>query len=72
MIKEITMYTVICDSCGKDSCAETEYAGWNDEGYAVDCACDDDWIQEGKKDYCPDCYEYDDDGEIIIKNKQQP
>ena len=72
MIKELTIYTVICDSCGKDSADGTDYAGWNDKEFTVECAMEDNWIKEDENHYCPECYGFDDDGEIIIKNKQQP
>lgn len=37
MIKEITMYTLICDRCGKELC-ESDFAGWNNESYVLDMA----------------------------------
>lgn len=69
MIKEVKMYTVICDNCGKDVCENAEYSCWNDEIYAKDTAMEDDWITEGEKHYCTDCYEYDGEDNLIIKNK---
>jgi hypothetical protein len=29
MVKSLVIYTVICDYCGKDLCAEMKYCGWN-------------------------------------------
>jgi len=70
MVKEITMYTVICDNCGKDSNEGCEYAGWSDKGYAVDVAIDGaGFIKNDDNHYCPKCYEYDDNDEIVIKEK---
>jgi hypothetical protein len=68
MIKELKIYTVICDSCGKDSADGAEYAGWNDKDFSVDCAVDDDWVKhpDGIHHYCPNCYEYNDDDELVI------
>jgi len=67
MIKEVIMYTVICDKCGKDSNEESEYAGWNEKGYALEVAEEADFATIDDNHYCPDCYEWDDEGEIKIK-----
>lgn len=66
MIKTIEMYTVICDWCGKDS-ASDEHSGWNDKNYAEEVAKYAAFAKIGDRHYCPDCYEYDDNDEIIIK-----
>jgi len=66
MIKIVKMYTIICDNCGKDVNEGEEYAAWNDEGFAQDIAMEADWIKEDDKHYCTDCYEYDDDDNLII------
>ncbi len=66
MIKEITIYTVICDNCGVDSNANGEYMGWNDLEYAESLASEDDWIKDIDKHYCNDCYNYDDEDNLII------
>jgi hypothetical protein len=29
MIKEVKMFTMVCDSCGKDVNEDTEYSCWN-------------------------------------------
>lgn len=68
MIKEKTMFTVICDRCGKDALEESEFSCWNDNNAAIDDAVDNhDYLHEGDKHYCPDCYGYDEDGEVILK-----
>jgi len=69
MIKEIKMFTIICDNCGKDVCDGEEFSCWNDEGYVKDCASDADWVEHNNGDYCPNCYEYDDNDELIFKTK---
>jgi len=71
MIKEITIYTVICDGCGKDVHDGAEYSGFNDNGFVEQIASDSDWHKENGKHYCPDCFEYDDEGELVIKNQNQ-
>lgn len=68
MIKEKRMFTVICDRCGADALAESEYSCWESEDVAIDDAVDN-WdyqIIDGKH-FCPECWTWSDDEEIIIK-----
>lgn len=70
MIKEVIMYTVICDNCGKDCNADSEYSCWGDVSSAHDSAIDSDWtFDEDKEDvyYCPECFTYDENDNLIIK-----
>jgi len=69
MLKEVKMFTMVCDSCGKDVNEDTEYSAWNDVNYLEELAYDIDWRKMGDKHYCIKCYEYDDDFEVIIKSK---
>ena len=69
MIKEVTMYTVVCDNCGKDVNQNAEYSCWNDKGFAQDIAIASHWINEDDKHYCPDCFTYDDDDNLVIKTQ---
>jgi hypothetical protein len=69
MIKTIEMYTVICDGCGKDVCGGKEYSAWGDVFAVEDIAQKCDWIKHEDKHYCTDCYEYDDNDELEIKQK---
>jgi hypothetical protein len=66
MIQEITMYTIICDGCKKDVCEGTGYSAWSDAGYVQDVVMEEDWITDDGKHYCADCFEYDDDDNLII------
>lgn len=66
MIQEVKMFTVVCDNCGEDIGATSEYSCWNDEFYAEEKAMDSDWHREGDKHYCPDCFSHDDDDNLII------
>lgn len=66
MIKELKMFTVICDICGKDVCDEEEYAGFSDVDYVKDIAYNYDWIENEDEDICNECYEYDDNDNLII------
>lgn len=69
MIQKVEMFTVKCDNCGK--LFEDEYQGfcaWNCENGAWDNASDWDWHKEDlDTHYCPDCYSFDDEGNLIIK-----
>lgn len=69
MIKEVTLYTIICDNCGKDCNKDTEYCAYNDSQYAEDVAIDSDWYKtEDGKHICNDCFQgFDDDDNVIIK-----
>lgn len=69
MIKEVTMYTVICDRCGKDACEGQEYSCWEDEFAAREMCCHDDWHEINDKDYCPACVTWNaDESELIPKS----
>ena len=67
MIKEIIMYTVACDNCGRDVNRDLEFSCWADKQTSVDIAQDLDWHKEGEKHYCPNCFEFDDNDKLIIK-----
>jgi len=70
MTQEITMYTIKCDNCGE--LFEDKHDGfcaWVDINSAKFLANDSDWTQEGNKDYCPNCYEYDDNDNLVLKQK---
>ena len=62
MIKPVTMYSVICDRCGKSFIDEFNgIVAWLDEGTAKEQAMESEWVEIGDKHYCPDCYEFDDE-----------
>ena len=65
MIREVTMYQVVCDGCGrwKSPCKTKEKAMYIASVWKG-------WKEIGGKLYCPDCYEYDEDtNEYKSKNK---
>lgn len=66
-IKDVKMYTVKCDRCGK--VFETDdYSAWDDPDWAKEYACEDDWISVTKGDFCPNCYNYNEEiDNFIIK-----
>lgn len=69
MIKELKMYTVVCDNCGKDSNDGTDYSCWSDAEQAELMAEYSDWLIEDGKHYCKDCFSYDEENNLILKNK---
>lgn len=69
MLKEVKMFTIICDSCGKDVNSDSEFSCWNDEGYLEDIRTNSDWEKVDEKHYCTNCYEYDENDNLIIKKK---
>lgn len=66
MIQKVEMFTVVCDNCQKDAGANADYSCWNDDDYAQDVALESGWIKEDDKHYCPDCYSYDDNDELVL------
>ena len=66
MIKEFKCYTLLCDNCGADVNEGSEVSGWDSEEYNYDTAGESDWIDYEDKHYCPDCYSFNDEDEIII------
>ena len=68
MIKEVTMYTVVCDNCGH-TLDDGDYSCYSDAGYARDNAMDSDWHEEGSRHYCPDCFFFDDNDKLILTPK---
>jgi len=66
MIVSEHFYSVKCDNCGKVG-ASDEGMFWSDELGAKEEAMDSGWINGDDKDYCPDCWSYDDEDNLIIK-----
>ena len=62
MIKPVTMYSVICNRCGKSFIDEFNgIVAWSDEGTAKEQALESEWVEIEDKHYCPDCYEFNDE-----------
>lgn len=67
MIKEVTMYTMVCDRCGVDACAGTDWSCW-DSPEAVRESCCEGWEEIGGMDYCNGCLTWnEDESELIAK-----
>lgn len=65
MIKDVKIVTMICDNCGIDICKDSGYSGW-DENTIKDLARNNEWRKINNKDYCDDCWEYNDDGNVFV------
>ena len=68
MYLKLEMFTVKCDNCGETSGDNADYSCWNDEQTALNEAQECGWTQEDDKHYCPNCYHYDDDDNLILKS----
>ena len=70
MIKLVTMYSVVCDRCGKTFCeGDTTITGADKKsarGYALESG----WVEIGDNHYCPDCYEFDDELDEYVPKKK--
>lgn len=65
-IQKIQMFTVVCDNCGISADEDTDYSCWGDESFAKDVAGEAGFLIEGDLHYCPKCYSYNDDDEVVI------
>lgn len=63
-IERVEMFTVICDNCGEDFKQES-----TDENLAQENALKADWIKNRDDHFCPDCWSYDGNDNLIIKHK---
>jgi hypothetical protein len=72
MIKEITMYTILCDNCKLDVTNNYDYTALTDKGQINYIALESGWIiVNDDKHYCPNCFSHNEDGEIIIHSTPQ-
>ena len=70
MIKEVKSYSLICNNCGETYRHKwTNYALWFDESAPLEYASEEGWIEHENKHYCPNCYEIDNDDNVIIKER---
>ena len=69
MIKTLTMYSVVCDRCGKifetDGCIS-----WTDKQSSIYYALASEWKEIGDNHYCPDCYEFNDELDEYVPKKK--
>lgn len=66
IVKEI-FHGVKCNRCGEIYNDTEDHSYFHDESNAVECALDNDWIEQNGKHYCPGCFITDEDGTEAIK-----
>jgi hypothetical protein len=72
-IEEVTMYRMVCDTCGK-SAQEGDYWAWAQPEGAIEEASESGWEffdVEPEHHYCPDCIEWDDELDGFKPTKPQ-
>lgn len=66
-IEKIEVYMCTCDNCGCNYEECDVYMVYPDSGEADNAVRNyGDWIKDNEKYYCPDCYELDGEGDVII------
>lgn len=73
MIYPVTMYAAKCDNCGEEVRLMGEYAALAEKDCVRDELMESGYHEDGDKHYCPDCWSYDDEDNIVLKpiTKQQ-
>ena len=66
MIEKVTYYDIICDRCDKSLTDESEMR-YLDKDIALKFAEQSDWIEINGKNYCPDCYELDEETDEYVE-----
>ena len=69
MIKKVKMFTVICDNCGCDAGEDQDFSCYGNTIFAESAAMESEWLKEGKKHYCPDCFSYDNGNKLLLKKE---
>lgn len=72
MILEETFFAVKCDNCGKVNENYDGISFWASKECALELSVGEDWEEIEGKHYCPDCFEVNDEDEIIIKTQELP
>lgn len=69
MIRNVTMFQLVCDGCGR---ADTgEYYAWADREQCREAVTDEGWFHFAPVstwDLCPDCWAWDDDDNRVYVN----
>lgn len=68
---KVETYKLVCDSCGEtfeDGNGFTCYTDDPDGSLIWGDASASDWLKVGDKHYCPDCWNWNDDDNIITKD----
>ncbi|MDR1884279.1 MAG: hypothetical protein LBR26_16085 [Prevotella sp.] len=65
-IEKIQVYICRCDNCGEEYDNGDYVPMAADETGIRGLVGDSDWVEEGGKYYCPQCYSIDDNDKLII------
>ena len=69
MVKKKTFYGIKCDGCGRMLSGEWDAdAYYETKDFIEEVAIDSDWKKFRGKHYCPDCYQYGDNDELILRD----
>ena len=60
MIKLVTMYSIVCNRCGRTFCEDNTTITGADKKSARGYALESGWVEIGDKHYCPDCFKFND------------
>jgi len=72
MIIKARFFAVECDNCKNQAHGQEEWPYWYSGIIEVEeNAMESEWLKEGDKHYCPDCFSYDDEDKLIIKTKDK-
>jgi len=75
MIYEVKMYAAKCDNCGAEVFENTDYSCYNDPEQVREEISNAEWHETDYKNpleskhYCPDCFFYDDEDNLVLLNK---
>lgn len=62
------MYAAKCDNCGERwADMETGSIAFTDEHSIREQISNDEWLLKNGKDYCPECYYYDEEDNLVLK-----
>jgi hypothetical protein len=59
MKKEMTLFTIVCDRCGKDALANEDFSCLFELSDVREIAGDSGWINIIDNDYCNNCWQWD-------------
>lgn len=71
MIYQVTMYGAKCDGCGEEIRFMGEYSAISERECVEDMLRESDYQFDGNKHYCPDCWAYDDNDNIVFKHQKE-
>ena len=64
-VREVTMYTIVCDRCGCDACHGDDELYEEPSLARAYYGCEG-WGEIGGNDYCPECLMWNDDETELI------